>query len=164
MKKAPIPSNEAQRLAAVKRLQILDTAAEERFDRITRKATELLQVPISTITIIDSDREWFKSCQGVDQREGSREASFCGHALLTQDIFIVEDTKADPRFADNPQVTGSPSIRFYAGVMLKDRIEKLPICVFCIKDYRPRKLSLDEVNVIMELATQAEEELNQKVS
>ncbi len=92
MRKAPIPPFEKDRLCAVQGLNILDTENEERFDRITRKATTEFSVPVSTITIIDKDREWYKSVQGLEQREAPRATSFCGHALLHHDIYIVEDT------------------------------------------------------------------------
>lgn len=118
MQKAPIPINEEARICAVEGLKLLDTATEERFDRITREATKRFSVPISTITIIDKDREWFKSVQGLEKREGPRDTSFCGHALMSEIILIIEDTSADPRFADNPMVTGSPFIKFYAGKSL----------------------------------------------
>jgi hypothetical protein len=102
MQKAPIPADEKERLDAVHRAAILDTAPEERFDKLTKEAVEKLHVPISTVSILDSDREWFKSCVGTDQKEGDRSISFCGHALLAKDIFIVEDTFKDERFANNP--------------------------------------------------------------
>ena len=116
MTNAPIPKNEAERMLAVKALEILDTAPETRFDAITKEATVRLKVPISTVSIIDKDREWYKSCQGTDRTEGPRSISFCGHAMAATDIFIVEDTLLDQRFRDNPTVVGSPFIRFYAGI------------------------------------------------
>ena len=161
MQNAPIPPNESERLEAVHRLAILDTESEERFDQITREAVEKLRVPISTISIIDSDREWFKSCQGLDNREGPRTTSFCGHAMLADQIFIVEDTLLDPRFKDNPMVVGKPHIRFYAGIALWDHFYNQPIGVFCIKDTVPRHLSMPELNILLDLAKRAEDEINQ---
>jgi GAF domain-containing protein len=160
---APIPPNEKERLAAVYRMKILDTEPEERFDVLTREAVRRLKVPISTITIIDSEREWFKSCQGVDKKEGDRFVSFCGHAMLSSVLFIVEDTFKDPRFVDNPMVINPPHIRFYAGVRLLDQQTALPVGVFCIKDIKPRKLTLEETNILMDLARRAEDELNKAV-
>ncbi len=160
MQVAPIPKDEAERLEAVHKMAILDTKPEERFDRLTREAVEKLKVPISTITILDADREWFKSCQGLDEKEGKRETSFCGHALLASSVFIVEDTLKDSRFADNPMVINAPFIRFYAGVALLDRETGQPIGVFCVKDTKPRKFSLEDINMLMNLAERAEKELN----
>ncbi len=162
MQKAPIPNNEEERLAAVHEMAILDTKPEERFDALTKEAIKKLKVPISMITIIDSDREWFKSCQGLDQKEGERATSFCGHALLATNIFIVEDTSKDKRFADNPMVVGNPHIRFYAGIALFDYGTSLPIGVFCVKDVKPRALTLEEIGIIADIADRAEKELNKR--
>ncbi|MFA6463868.1 MAG: GAF domain-containing protein [Candidatus Paceibacterota bacterium] len=162
MQNAPIPDNEDERLVAVHNMAILDTEPEERFDALTKEAIEKLKVPISIISILDSDREWFKSCQGVDQKEGKRSISFCGHALLAKNIFIVEDTQKDPRFLDNPMVIGFPYIRFYAGIALFDYETGLPVGVFCIKDTKPRQLTLEEISTIADLADRAEKELNKK--
>lgn len=160
MQPAPIPTNEVQRLAALQQLGLLDTEPEERFDAITRAAVEQLKVPISTISLIDTEREWFKSCQGTTTREGKREVSFCGHALLSQRIFIVEDTTKDPRFALNPHVTGGQRIRFYAGVSLRDASSQFPIGVLCVKDTKPRHFTEDEANTLIDLGHWAELELN----
>ena len=162
MQTAPIPENESERLAAVHRLAILDTAPEKRFAKLTKEAAESLNMPISTISIIDENREWYKSCYGLDQKQGDRSISFCGHALLSSDIFIVEDTRNDPKFADNPAVVGPPYIRFYAGVALRDQKTNRPIGVFCVKDFKPRKLSIKEIGLIIEIANRAERELNTK--
>ena len=115
---APIPSNEKERLCALNDLKILDTANEERFDILTQEALERFSVPISTITLVDTDREWFKSVQGMTTKQGPRDISFCGHALMSEVVMIVEDTLLDKRFADNPMVTADPPIRFYAGKSL----------------------------------------------
>src|SRR3989338_9011020 len=104
MQSAPIPKNEKERLISLHKLGLLDTNPEERFDRITRTATKIFNVPISTLTLIDAKREWFKSCQGLGEREGDRAISFCGHALLANKIFVIPDTKKDRRFVDNPMV------------------------------------------------------------
>jgi GAF domain-containing protein len=160
MKKAPIPENEKERMEAVHKMAILDTETEERFDDITKEAVKELKVPISTITILDSKREWFKSCQGLDKREGERAISFCGHALLVRNIFFVEDTLKDPRFSDNPMVVGFPFIRFYGGISLVDHKTGQYVGVFCIKDTKPRTLSAEEVDIFVDLADRAEKELN----
>lgn len=161
MNYAPIPTNEEARICAVMGLKILDTEAEERFDKITRKATETFNVPISTISILDRDREWYKSAQGIESSEGPRNISFCGHALLQQEMLIIEDAKENTTFADNPYVINHPGIRFYAGKSLyKDADLSLPVGVFCIKDYKPKKMTLEEVDQFLQLAAEAEMELN----
>lgn len=162
MQIAPIPTYEEDRLKAVHKFAILDTKPEPRFDALTKEAVDKLKVPMSMVSILDSNREWFKSCVGWDKSEGDRGASFCGHALLTKDMFIVADTLKDERFADNPMVVGPPFIRFYAGVSLYDHETNQPIGVFCVKDNKPRELSLDEVATLMDLANRAEIELNRK--
>ncbi len=160
MKKAPIPQDEKARMEAVHRLAILYTKPEKRFDRITKEAIEKLNVPISTLAILDSDREWYKSCQGLTAKEGDRAASFCGHALLVKNLFIVEDTLKDDRFKDNPMVVGEPFIRFYAGMALFDYKTAQPVGVFCIKDTKPRTFHLKEVGILTALADRAEKEIN----
>lgn len=115
------PDNEVQRLRHLNTLAILDTAAEERFDRITRLARRLFNVPIALISLVDENRQWFKSCYGLNVSETSRDISFCGHAILGKKVFVIEDASQDPRFADNPLVTDAPNIRFYAGVSLAIR-------------------------------------------
>ena len=104
MKKAEKPQNENSRLAALHALNILDTAPEERFDRITRTAVRLFNVKVAAITLVDREREWFKSIEGADVRGGPRDTSLCGHTILENDMLIVENTTKDPRFSDNPKV------------------------------------------------------------
>jgi diguanylate cyclase (GGDEF)-like protein len=113
-----IPENEDERIAELRSLLLLDSSPEERFDRITRVAKQLFGVPIALVSLIDTDRQWFKSCVGLDASETGRDISFCGHAILNDDVFIVENTLKDLRFSDNPLVTGGPKIRFYAGAPL----------------------------------------------
>ncbi len=123
----PIPADEKERLAALHNLHILDTLPEERFDRITKLATSIFCVPISTVTLVDSNREWFKSCQGLPQHEGERAISFCGYAILEDDILIIPDTTKDPRFEFNPMVIGEPFIKFYADVFILNNLK-----AFCV--------------------------------
>lgn len=160
MQKAPIPENEKERMEAVHNLAILDTEPEERFDSLTKEAVKKLNVAMSMVTVIDSGREWYKSCVGFNQKEGDRSVSFCGHALLATNIFIVEDTMKDPRFSDNPMVKNYPFIRFYAGVALFDYKTRQPVGVFCVKDTKPKKLTTNEIAIIIDLASKAEKELN----
>jgi len=160
MQLAPIPANEKERQAAVESLKILDTPNEEKFDRITRQATQEFNVPISTISIIDNDREWYKSKQGIKETQGRRDTSFCGHTIMGQDIYVIEDTQNDPRFVDNPAVKGPPHLKFYAGVTLREQKTNLPIGAFCIKDTVPHKLSHDEMNKLLIMAKKAENTMN----
>ena len=119
MLKAPIPANEDERLKALRDLLILDTPPEERFDRIVQFARDEFDVPIALLSLVDGDRQWFKARVGLDAEETARDISFCGHAIQQSDVFLVPDASQDPRFADNPMVTGGPAIRFYAGAPLE---------------------------------------------
>lgn len=115
---APIPDNDDERLSALHALLILDTPPEQRFDRIVEFAAQEFDVPIALISLLDRDRQWFKSRFGLTVCETSRDISFCGHALTGDDILVVPDARVDERFVDNPLVTGDPFIRFYAGAPL----------------------------------------------
>lgn len=112
MQEPPVPLDETVRLMSLHSLRVLDSAPEERFDRVTRMAKRLFDVDICLVSLVDSGRQWFKSKQGLDACETSREVSFCGHAILHEQAFVVEDAHVDERFADNPLVTGDPSVRF----------------------------------------------------
>jgi len=160
MKHAPIPPNDEERLKILHQKNILDTPAEPRFDELTKLATTLLKVPIAAVSIIDKDREWFKSCHGLNIKEGPRATSFCGHAMLASDLFIVEDTLQDERFRDNPQVMGYPFIRFYAGIALHELDSGHVLGVFCVKDTNPRKLSTKDIGIFLDIAKKVEIELN----
>lgn len=160
MLKAPIPADENKRLEAVRKLNILNTAPEARFDELTKTAIKRFNVAISTITVIDEEREWYKSCQGMHSSSELREISFCGHAMFSNEIFIVENTLKDERFADNPMVVGPPYIRFYAGVAIHEKESGQPIGVFCIKDTQPRTMSKEDISFLVKLAERAEEMLN----
>ncbi len=153
-----IPTNEAERLAALYALKVLDTPAEARFDRITRVAQRHFDVPIALVSLVDEERQWFKSCQGLDATETSRDISFCGHAILNDAILIVPDATEDPRFADNPLVTGSPKIRFYAGTPLHapggERVGTL-----CVIDTQLRAFGARDITMLRDLADCVEEEL-----
>ncbi len=154
-----IPPDEAQRLAALHALDILDTPPEERFDRVTRLAAALLEMPIAVVSLVDTDRQWFKSAFGLDTKQTSRDTSICGHAILNDDFFIVADASADTRFADNPFVTGAPYVRFYAGRPLKT-MQGNRIGTLCVVDHKPRTLSPDQLALLDDLACIAETELN----
>jgi GAF domain-containing protein len=162
MKRPSLHPQEEDRLKIIRSLDILDTKPEERFDKITRTATEKLHVPISTITIIDKDREWFKSFKGINIKPSPRDISFCGHTLLASDIFIIEDTFKDLNFSDNPHVKAQHPIRFYAGINLYHKQTGLPVGVFCIKDYKARRLNYSELETFLELAKEAQYEINKE--
>jgi phosphoribosyl 1,2-cyclic phosphodiesterase len=154
--------NEEQRLASLHGLGILDTPPEERFDRITRLAASIFNAPMASISLVDRDRQWFKSSYGLDAVESSRETSFCSHAVAAQDVLVVPDAFQDPRFSDNPLVTGSPRIRFYAGCP----IFVGPDCVgtVCVLDNRPRQIDENSVSLLHDLAALAELELRKPQS
>jgi len=156
---APIPVNEKERLESLRSLEILDTEPEERFDRITKLATKIFNVPISTVTLVDANREWYKSVCGLDAHEGDRAISFCGHAMLADEIFIVSDTTKDERFVDNPMVIGKPFIRFYAGVPLISS-DGHRIGTFCIKSKEARELTEEEKDTLKGFGKWVELEIN----
>jgi PAS domain S-box-containing protein len=157
-----LPGNELQRLQALRACDILDTPDEERFDRLTRLAKNVLGVPIALVSLVDANRQWFKSRQGLEACETGRDISFCGHAILGGDIFEVTDARLDPRFSDNPLVTGPPNIRFYAGAPLSTP-EGYRLGTLCLISDQPRQLNATERQVLLDLAACVEEELNQAV-
>ncbi|MGR8921017.1 MAG: diguanylate cyclase domain-containing protein [Gammaproteobacteria bacterium] len=152
------PANEATRLDALRALNILDSSPEERFDRLTRLAKRLFGVPIALVSLVDEERQWFKSCQGLDASETPRDISFCGHAILKDDVFLVPDARTDERFHDNPLVTGDPKIRFYAGCPLQvPNGSKLG--TLCLIDQHPREFNAEDLTLLKDLARMAEQEL-----
>lgn len=153
-----IPADEAKRLETLRALRILDSAPEERFDRLTRMAKRMFGVPISLVSIVDSNRQWFKSAQGLDASETPRNISFCGHAILGDDLFMVPDAHQDERFADNPLVQGDPNIRFYAGCPLRVA-NGHKMGTLCLIDQKPRQLSQEDQELLKDLAVMAEQEI-----
>ena len=137
--KIPVPHNETKRLAALRRYRILDSAAEPDFDDFVRLASFICGTPIALISLIDTTRQWFKARVGWEIEETPREHAFCAHAILGDQTMVVADATIDPRFADNPLVTGSPKIRFYAGSPLIDR-EGHALGTLCVLDRRPQEL------------------------
>ena len=158
MKQPQIPDNELIRLDTLRSLNVLDTPAEERFDRLTRLARRLFGVPIALVSLVDENRQWFKSCAGLDSSELGRNISFCGHAILGDDIFLINDASSDERFADNPLVTQFPHVRFYAGFPLRHP-NGSKLGTLCIIDTRPRALTQDDLQDLRYLAELAEREL-----
>jgi len=157
MLKPPTPVDELLRLETLRKLQILDTDPEERFDRVTRLARRIFDTPIALVSLVDSDRQWFKSRQGLDATETPRDISFCGHAILEDEPMVVSDAAADERFEDNPLVTGDPNIRFYAGYPLSAP-DGSKVGTLCIIDREPRDMSADDIGLLAELGQMVEEE------
>ena len=156
--RAPFPKDEAKRLASVRALGLLDTEPDERFDRITRLATALFNVPMATIALIDENRQWFKSRQGVGAQEGPRDAAFCAHTVYHREPLIIADAFKDERFADNPLVLGEPRIRFYAGYPLK-LDDGACVGTLCLLDTRPRTMDERELERLRDLACFAMDEI-----
>jgi sigma-B regulation protein RsbU (phosphoserine phosphatase) len=154
----PLPPDEAERLADLHALELLDTPAEERFDRLVHLAMAAFDVPIAYIALIDADRQWFKAKCGLAADQTGRDVSFCGHTILQRDALVVSDTHQDPRFADNPLVVGEPFIRFYAGHPLAGRAGT-NVGTLCLADSRPRSLSSRELDALRSLARVAEHEI-----
>ncbi|MBU2863388.1 sensor domain-containing diguanylate cyclase [Reinekea forsetii] len=152
------PENEAERLHALKTLEILDTTHEERFDRITRMAKRMFGVSISLVSLVDENRQWFKSKQGLDATETPRDISFCGHAINGDEIFIIPNAIEDERFHDNPLVTENPNIRFYAGYPLKLRLG-INIGTLCIIDDKPREMDEEDKQLLRDLGAMIEQEV-----
>lgn len=148
---APKPPTEAQRLAELRALAVLDTPTERAFDAITSLLARTLQVPIVLVSLVDEERQWFKSHHGLDARETSRDIAFCAHAILGEHVFEVPDASQDERFADNPLVTQAPSIRFYAGAPLETSAGH-SVGTLCAIDREPRELNDGERLMLRDLS------------
>ena len=152
---APLPPNETARLAALRSLEIVDTAPEEVFDDLAALAASICQTPIALISLVEEDRQWFKSRVGwTTTSETPRDISFCGHAILQPDLLVVPDAAADARFADSPLVTGDPAVRFYAGAPLTTP-DGHALGTLCVLDHRPRDLSAEQAHALRLLGRQA---------
>ncbi|VVD76351.1 putative diguanylate cyclase AdrA [Pandoraea aquatica] len=150
--------DEAERLAALRRYEILDTPPEPAFDRIVRLASHVLGAPISLVSLIDESRQWFKARRGIDASQTPRSMAFCAHAILSDDVLVVPDARADRRFADNPLVTGDPNIRFYAGAPLRTP-EGHRLGTLCVIDRRPRDLDDEKRGLLADLSALVVDEL-----
>ena len=152
--KAPLPENEKERLQALYECEVLDTEAEAAFDNLTRLAVYICKTPIALITLVDSDRQWFKSRIELSESETSRDVSFCAHAILEPGPTIVEDALQDDRFKDNPFVVSGPKIRFYAGAPLTTKTG-YNLGTMCVIDREPRELSNGQITALRVLGQQA---------
>jgi PAS domain S-box-containing protein len=151
---ADLPLNEVVRIKALHDLAILDTPREQSFDDVAQLAMQLCDVPIAVVSLVDINRQWFKSCLGLDATETPRDVAFCAHAILApSDVLVVEDALLDDRFVDNGLVTGPPYIRFYAGAPLVTD-EGIALGTLCVIDYKPRTLGLSQINSLKALARQ----------
>ncbi len=157
MKSPEIPEGEKLRLAKLRSLRLLDTGEDIRFDRLTRLTGRIFQAPICVISLVDEDRQWFKSCVGLTVSEMPRSMSFCGHAITGTDVLIVEDALEDERFFDNPMVLNDPHIRFYAGCPLI--LDQRKLGTLCIADHSPRSLDQEQIDILRDLASLVEQEL-----
>jgi diguanylate cyclase (GGDEF)-like protein len=158
LKKPDIPPDEETRLEALRSLGVLDTAPEQRFDRLTRMAKRMFGVPIALVSLVDENRQWFKSCVGLSATETPRDISFCGHAILGNEVFVIPDATRDARFADNPLVLNDPKIRFYAGCPLRS-LNDSKLGTLCIIDRKARTFSEEDIDALKDLAAMVEREL-----
>ena len=149
--KVPVPKDEPERLEALHRYRVLDTPPEPELDHITLLASHICQTPVATISLVDSNRQWFKSRVGLSLSETSRDIAFCAHAIMQHDLFIVPDATKDRRFAHNPLVQAAPHIRFYAGAPLVSS-DQHALGTLCVFDHKPRKLTADQETALRALS------------
>nr|WP_314899739.1 GAF domain-containing protein [uncultured Deefgea sp.] len=145
------PDNEALRIETLRQFLILDTPPETRFDNLTKAAASFFRVQIAVVSLVDVNRQWFKSICGLDATETPRDISFCGHAILHNEVMVIPDALKDERFADNPLVTGEPKIRFYAGAPLTVN-NGVNIGTLCLIDRNPRQMSAEEIEMLADMA------------
>lgn len=154
MLKPPEPENEAERVSALRRYNIIDTGTEQTFDNLARLASVICDTPIALMGFIDEGRQWFKARVGVDITTTSRDIAFCAHAIMQPGLFIVSDARLDERFADHPFVTGEMAIRFYAGAPLVTR-QGFALGTLCVIDRKPRVLTQVQIDALTTLRNAA---------
>jgi len=149
------PENELERQQKLYELNILETKPDEEYDRITRLVCQLLGVKVAAISLVDGDRQWFKSIQGLDVSETARRVAFCAHTILENDSLVVPDASQDLRFSDNPLVVENPKIRFYAGIPL-EILPGIKVGTLCAIDTKPKKIDQQQLQTLRDLAKIAE--------
>ena len=157
----PMPPDEKQRLRDLHRYAVLDTASEDSFDHLAQLAAQICQTPIALISLVDSDRQWFKAKVGINVSETERDIAFCAHAILHRGLFEVTDALRDERFADNPLVVADPGIRFYAGETLVTP-DNHAIGTLCVIDRVPRKLTPEQAGALRVLGEQVMAQLEMR--
>jgi len=158
-----VPGSEAERLTELAQYRVLDSPQEEAFDRLTRLAARHLHAPIALVSFVDRDRQWFKSCYGWDEKQTSREVSFCSHALNLDRALVVPDATRDARFSQNPLVTGAEHIRAYAGAPLRSR-DGFVLGTLCVLDREPRGFTDLEIETLQDLAQVVVDELELRLA
>ena len=148
---APIPKNEVKRLKVLWQYDVLDTVPEEVFDDLTDLAAHICEAPVAMISLVDENRQWFKAKVGTSTKETSRDISFCAHAILNDGLLVISDATKDPRFRDNPLVTGPQKIRYYAGAPLVSP-DGHALGTLCVLDKKPRKLRSEHLEALRVLA------------
>jgi diguanylate cyclase (GGDEF)-like protein len=157
MQRPNLTHDEPQRLQILRSINVLDTLPEERFDRLTRMAKRIFDVPIAVVSLVDENRVWFKSCIGLGTSESPRDDSFCGHTILGRDVLIIPNALDDPRFADNPYVLNDPKFRFYAGCPVT--VNGSLLGTLCVIDQKPRNFDATDIEALRDLASMVEREL-----
>jgi len=159
MEAPPKPENEPERLDALDDHQVLDTPPDESLDRITELARHMLKTPIALVSLVDEERQWFKSRQGLNAKETPRDVGFCAHAICEEDVMVVPDASRDRRFEDNPLVTEEPKVRFYAGAPLQDS-EGHALGTLCVLDTAPREIDTEQIAMLEGLASVVMDEMH----